>query len=221
VLSEDPGEFTKRIASAKPIIEFFLAEISEKEHDPHRLLRVAETIVLPLLQAIPSPMEREHFIQATARALSLSSEAVRESLKNVPKLQTPAAGTTTQGPAASRRSGKELRSEQLRAVIHAYQGMSLAKRVESEYSRITEAPVPSEPSSEPALFNAEQAFGEEPTEDAADELLHAFEEAVVREAYQSAVQSLRRAEASGDTASVSRAQALCASLSERLSALSS
>ncbi len=69
------------------------------------------------------------------------------------------------------------------------------------------------------MFYAEQTFGENPTEDAADELLRAFEEAVIREAYQEAVASLKRAEATGEESLIEEAQAACAKLSVRLAAL--
>jgi hypothetical protein len=72
---------------------------------------------------------------------------------------------------------------------------------------------------EPVLFQTEQALGEEPSEDAADELLHAFEEAVIRQAYQEAVANMRRAEASGDVSLIDEAQNQCAKLSSRLAAL--
>ncbi|MBI2037299.1 MAG: DNA primase, partial [Candidatus Liptonbacteria bacterium] len=170
-------EFSQRIKEAKPIVEFFLAELAERERDPHRFLRAAENTVLPLIGAIQSPMEREHFIQHAARALGLSGEAVRESLKRMPKLKEPADSTNsvrgeTRSPA---RSARDIRSEQLLAVIHSYSGTPLAERVAAEYRRITEAErLPQEALPEPALFKAEQTFGEEPLEDAADELLRAF-----------------------------------------------
>ena len=218
LISEDAKEFTQRIKDAKPIVEFFLIELAEKERDPHRLLRAAESIVLPLIAAIPSPMEREHFMQSAARSLGLSVEAVRESLKRLPKLQQAAVSSPVQGAAASpARSPREKREEMLLAVVHAYPETPLANRVKSEYSRITEAKLlPSIELPEPALFIAEQTFGEEPSEDAADELLHAFEEAVIREAYQEAVMALRRAEAAGDAVAIANAQATCAKLSARL-----
>ncbi len=223
LINENSKDFAKRITNAKPIVEFFLAEIAERERDPHRLLRSAEAIVLPLILAMPSPMEREHFIQATARALALSGEAVRESLKRLPKQPAAIQGSTFAPNSQGRtflaaRSARDIRSEQLLAVMHAYPDTPLAKRVELEYCRITEAKsLTSETSSEPALFKAEQTFGENPSEDAADELLHAFEEAVIREAYQEAVMTLRRAEAGGDTTAVQDAHTACAKLSARLS----
>ena len=228
LISEDVKDFTKRITAAKPIVEFFLAELAQGESDPHRLLRLAEGIVLPLLAAIPSPMEREHFIQTTARSLSLSNDAVRESLKRLPasqelqrgepKLSEVTGGTSVQRNVPSPvRSSIDIRSEHLIAVVHAYQGTPLAERVTSEYCRITGADeLPPVALPESALFFAEQTFGEDPGEQVGDELLCAFEEAVIREAYQTAVTQLRRAEASGDVSLIVGAQNQCTKLSARL-----
>ena len=221
LISEDAKDFAARIKNAKPIVEHFLAELAEKERDSHRLLRAAEHIVLPLIAAIPSPMEREHFMQSAGRTLGLSTEAVRESLKRLPKLQEVGNGSFVQRSATpAQRSAKDIRSEKLLAVLHAYPETPLANRVKSEYIRITEAEqLPQIVLPEPILFQAEQTFGEEPSGDAADELLRAFEEAVIREAYQEAVMNLRRAEAAGDAVAIENAQEACAKLSGRLSAI--
>jgi DNA primase len=223
LINEDPKEFSTRVAAAKPIVEFFLAELAELETDPHRLLRRAENIVLPLIVAIPSPMEREHFVQAAARSLGLSGEAVRESLARLPK--QPIIGEMEQkGPTSTMppRPPSEIRSQLLIATVHAYPDTPLAERIKAEYRRITGAqdlPLITPPES--ALFQAEQTFGENPGERSADELLRAFEEAVIREAYQEAVGNLRRAEASGDALLIKDAQNRCAKLSARLAAFGS
>lgn len=222
LILEDAQEFAKRIASAKPVVDFFLAELAEKEKDPHRLLRLAETVVLPLIAAVPSPMERDHFAQSAARALGLSPEAVQESVKRLPKHFEPDNGIRDVGMAATAptRLPSELRASQLLAAFHAYPNTPLAERIKSEYCRITEAPTfPDLLPEESALFQAEQAFGEKPEADAADELIHAFEQAVIREAYQGAVANLRRAEASGNASQIKEAHQLCATLSARLAVL--
>lgn len=220
LISEDSKEFAKRVAAAKPIVEFFLGELAQQESDPHRLLRAAEGIVLPLIHAIPSPMEREHFVQAAARSLGLSGEAIRESLKRLPKQPFTENGPTRQAPQKTApRAPREIRGEQLLAVIHGYSGSPLAERVKSEYCRITEAQeLPLVTLPESVLFYAEQTFGEDPGPEAADELLHAFEEAVIREAYQEAVRNLRRAEGSGDAVAIENSQAMCTKLAARLAA---
>ena len=221
-ISEDVKDFSLRIKNAKPIVEFFLAELGEKERDPHRLVRAAKESVLPLINAMSSPIEREHVIQVTARSLGLSHESVREELKRMPKLFDVSDRTTTvQGTVTPpARSPAETRREQLLAILHTYPNTPLAERVRSGYCRITEAgQLSPQTLPESALFLAEQAFGDNPGEEAADELLRAFEEAVIREAYQESIIHLRRAEAAGDAVEIIHVQARCASLSARLAAL--
>lgn len=221
LLVENAGEFTRRIKEALPVAEFFLTVLAERGQDPHRLLRAVEDVVLPLIAAVKSPMERAHFLESTARTLGLSSEAVRESLARHARSGTEIAGReSTARAAVPRKSPIELRREQLLAIVHAYPKTPLAERVAAEYARITEASqLPPETLGEQALFLAEESLGENPPEDAVDELLRAFEEAVVREAYQKAVGTLRRAEAAGDAASLKDAERACAALSARLALL--
>ena len=218
--AEGGKEFASRVQAAKPIVEFFLAELAESERDPHRLMRLAEQIVLPLIAAIPSPMERDHFVQIAARALGLSNESVKASLTRLPREPLAPTAPPPMPQASAARSVSAVRKEQLLAVIHAYPGTPLAERVKLRYGDITEAELPlGDVPPEPVLFTVEQTFGEDPAEDAADELLHAFETAVIREAYQEAVANLRRAESAGDEERIKQAQANCANLSVRLAAL--
>lgn len=223
LVNEDAAEFTRRVKDARPVVDFFLAQLSGEHADPHRLLRAAEAIVLPLLAAVPSAMERDHFIQATARTLNLSSEAVRESLKSVARVQEMVSRNEpvpVRSAPVERRKLSDSRGEQVLAILHVYPGTPLAERVKSGYCRVTEAAeLPSEVPPEPVLFQTEKMLGTEPAESAADELLLAFEEAVIREAYQEAVTNLRRAETIGDSAAIEREQAVCAKLSSRLAAL--
>jgi DNA primase len=225
LVREDVKDFTKRISEAKPVVEFFLAELAEKESDPHRLLRTAEAIVLPLIAVMQSPMERDHFIQSTARTLGLSTEAVRESVMRIKKLATlvyaPNAPTPTSPAQPSVRvSPVERRREQLVALVHAYADTPLANHVKKEYSRITEAGASLEGvPSESSLFAIEQMLGPDPSTETANELLRAFEESLIREAYQGAVVNLRRAEAGRDEAEIQKAQAECTKLSQRLAGL--
>ena len=224
LITENPQEFSKYISAAKPIVEFFLTSLTEREHDPHRLVSAAERIVLPLIAAMGSPMEREHFIQISARSLGLSNEAVRESLTRLLKHPQAARGIiSVQKGVVEKRLPRDIRSEQLLSVIYAYPDTPLALRVKMEYGRIIgDQPFPVDIPPEPALFRAEQMFGEEPDEEAANELLRAFEETIVREAYQEAVMHLRRIEASqpADHAAIEAAQAACTKISVRLAGLS-
>lgn len=219
--SEDPGEFTNRIKDAKPVVDFFLAELARREKDQHRLVRAARGVVIPLVAATRSPMEQGHFVQTVARFLGLSERDVRAEVAQVrtrPDEFQPETGKKRDARPliASPRDAREM---QLLAAAFSYPDTPLAERIRSEYARITGAPPPSQTEfPEPALFQAEETFGEEPSENAADELLRAFEEAVIREAYDKAVQALRRAEAVGEAAGVVSAQKECTRLAARLAA---
>ena len=219
LITRDSKDFAVRVKAASPITEFFLGVLAERQSDSSRLLRHVEAVVLPLIAAMKSPMEREHAVQVTARALGLSNESVRESLNRVQRGTSQAA--QSQRPPAVQPAPVSSRRQILVAAVHAYPGSTLASRVEAEYIRITGDQVPlKETIPEPALFQAEQQFGEVPGEHAADELLRAFEEAVIREAYREAGTNLRRAESSGDVAVIKQAGARCAELSARLAASS-
>ncbi|HVW82777.1 MAG TPA: DNA primase, partial [Candidatus Paceibacterota bacterium] len=85
LVAEDPQEFARALREAAPVVEFFLAELARRERDQHRLVRQAERGVLPLIAAMRSPMEREHFAAVAARALGLSIEAIKEALGRPPR----------------------------------------------------------------------------------------------------------------------------------------
>ncbi len=214
---EDVKDFTARVKAAKPVVEFFLSVLAESESDPHRLLRMSEQVVLPLIAAVRSPMERNHFVQSAARALSLSVESVQASIASMAIETSEFTSLAHPEEYKEQRTARQMREEQLFGVIQAYLDTPLAKKIETEYSRITGVQVPALASlPESVAFSAEQTYGEEPGEGAADELLRAFDQAVLREAYEQAVITLRRAEAAGDAAAVSGAQERCADLSKKL-----
>lgn len=221
VITADAQEFAKRIKEAKPIVEFFLATLGETERDPHKMVLAAERVVLPLIAAIKSPMEREHFVGIAARALSLSNEALREALARLPKEPIQAEGAPVVGKPgqAVKVAPRVMREAVIIALAAAYPESPLAERVKKEYIRIVGAPLLATSVPEADLFVIEAAYGESPAESVADDLIRAFEEAHVREAYQEAVGALRRAESANDAAGIASASTRVAELSTRLAGL--
>jgi DNA primase len=230
LINKDKKLFAVCITEAKPAIDFFLISL-RKIAKGRQLTRMIQETVFPLIESIPNPIEKDRAIQRTALELGSSVEAVRESLRRLPASPELQRGEPKYSEAASNitnvqriapspvRLPTEIRSEQLLAVLKVYPGTPLAERVKARYCQITEAEqLPLDALPEQVLFKAEQTFGEKPKEDAADELLRAFEEAVIREAYQEAVAHLRRAEAQGDISVIKDAQAVCARISARLAA---
>ena len=219
--SEDPKDFTKRVADALPIVEFFLAALSETERDSHRLILGAEKVVLPLLAAMESPLEREHFVGVTARALGSTPEAIREALVRLPKdvSREEAPQKTGKAPEASV-TGSERLGMMVRAIVASYPDSDLAERLKYQYARIIGAPFPDEPPAEHHIFEAGIAYGEAPGEQAADDLIRTFEKAVLTERLKEASVRLRVAEASRNEEEIKQASEDCRTLAQALSAFS-
>ncbi|MDB5195529.1 MAG: primase [Parcubacteria group bacterium] len=220
---EDPKAFTKLVADAQPIVEFFLSVLAGAGVDQHRLVLATERVVLPIVSAIQSPLEREHFVGIVARSLGSTPDAVRGSLSKVAREAQAPAGIPTRHSIASipseYLSAREHRASLLHALYVTYADSDLAKRLETEYNRINGAPFPETLPDERWLFEAGLAYGETPLGTAADDLLHAFETIVLTDKLAAATTRLRLAEASGDTDQIGNAMKECEDLSKRLSVL--
>ncbi len=213
---DTPQDFTRRVSEAEPIVEFFLSILSSTELDQHRLVIAVERVVLPLIRAIKSPMEREHFVTVVARHIGSSPDVIRASLGKA---------SVTPGdvdvPPKSTGGGEEKtsRAELIRAAIENYPDTLLAKRLESEYARIIGASPGGGPVGERALFEAGFLFGELPSEYAGDDLIRAFERTILTEQLTEATQKLRTAESAKDEDAIKNALALCKLISDRLALL--
>lgn len=226
VASEDPKDFAKRVAEAKPVVEFFLSVLAAAEKDQHRLVLAVEKIVLPLISVMQSPMEREHFVGVVARALGSTPEAVRASLPKGGVSESAqnvnASPRGTQGPreaSEGQLSPLEQRSRLLQAIAVGYQGTALEKRVKEEYARIIGQQLPEEPLPERFLFEAGLTYGETPDEHQADDLIRAFERMVLTEKLNAATKRLRLAEAAQNKEQITEAAQECTELTTKLAAL--
>lgn len=231
-------EFAKRVSESQSIVEFFLSVLAASEKDSHKLVLAAERTVLPLIAAIQSPLEREHFITVTARALGAPPDAVRASLDPLIRARTSASYTQTQTTQRNEsrepnvvsterpRSVAEERGIAVRALAACYPNTDLAERIHSEYARIIGTSAEGtlegtlDPLPERAIFEAGLAYGEQPSEKDVSELVRVFEHAVLTEKLQHATQELRRAEAAQDAAAIDALLATCRDLSKKISLLS-
>ena len=216
---DTPQDLTRRISEAKPIVEFFLETLASTERDQHRLILEAERIVLPLIQAIQSPMEREHFVGIAARTLGISADAVRAGLNRVRSGDVPLgrAGSSV-AVTPNRISHKDNRVNLMLAAILAYDGTDLAEKLKKEYIRIN-GTLPEHTLDERSLFEAGLTFGETPDQNAADDLIREFEKSVLMEKLNEATATLRMSEASGDGEAISAAVDQIKEISSRLAPL--
>ena len=224
IATEDPKEFTRLVKDAESIVEFFLSVLASSEPDQHKLVLAVEKTVLPLVAAIPSALEREHFVGIISRTLGSTPEAVRSAMPRVDREGRPA--FTSGSPSQKSASGtstpltpRDQRATLIHAIVASYPDLAIAKRLTNEYNRITGAALPEEPPSERALFEAGLAFGESPRETDADDLLHAFEHAVLMEELKDATMRLRLAEAAKNEKEIAEHSDRCKEISVRLASL--
>ncbi len=216
---EDPKGIAKLIVDAQSIVEFFLAVFTNAEKDAHKLVLAAEKIILPLVLAVKSPMEREHFIGIVARAIGSTPDAVRASMPRQTKEMSPVTRTANT-PLENQSAGLtpvDARGAYLRAVALNFKDSEIAKRLETEYSRITGMPLPGDLPPERVLFEAGLAFDETPSKEAIDELIQTFELAFITAELSKASAALRQAEIAKDPEALEAATKVMNELSAKKS----
>ncbi len=220
IAKESPQVFVEAVKAAESIVEFFLSVLSASEKDQHRLVIAVERTVLPLVAAMKSSLEREHFVGIVSRRLGSSPEAVRAALPKhsaIKEEDTVSTNVSAEKPAVL--GTREKQELLLRAVIATYPETQLAKRLKDEYARIIGTPPGEEPLPERVLFEAGLLFGESPSEQGGDDLVRAFERTVLTEALTAATASLRQSESTGDTSAIQEALSSCKEISARLALL--
>lgn len=222
IAREDAKDMTRRIAEAQTVVEFFLRVITGSSAAEHARVLAVEKILMPLLRAVESPMEREHFVGVVARGIGSTPEAVRGSLAQYAKKET----EHTRSEAKPERevrpialSEREQRTHLLHAIAVVYEGSELAQYVSSEYSRINGTGFPETSPEERWLFEVGLAYGESPTRDSADDLLRAFEKIVLTDELAVRTSRLRLAEASGNTKEIEEEMRACGDISKQLRTL--
>lgn len=236
IMEDGAKAFTELIKNSQSIVEFFLSVLTAQEPDDFKLMRRVEETVLPLVTVVKSPLERNRYIEIVARAISSTPEAVREALPRPERANDrniPSGGAEIRGEESGRKDGKPEASKEVSGLeahrmlilgtIQAYPDSDLAKRLKSEYARITGTEADEQLLSgigERASFEAERTFGENPTEEAGTELLNTFERMILRDALKDATRQLRAAESAGQADHIRATSLRCKELSERIAALS-
>lgn len=87
ILKEGPEAWRAAIRSAKEIITFLLDVLEAHAKSKENFRRAVETIVLPFLQDMQSPIAREQYETEIAARLGVSAAAVRAAGKDVPREQ--------------------------------------------------------------------------------------------------------------------------------------
>lgn len=94
ILKEGVDAWRAAIRDSKDIITFLLDVLQEHLKQPDRFRRAVESIVLPFLSDVQSPIEREQYQREIAKRLGVSEAAVGDALSHVPKTPEPYAART-------------------------------------------------------------------------------------------------------------------------------
>lgn len=90
LIARDPKAWTKALADAKPVIDFLLANLVERESDKLKLIHGIEKTVYPYLAVLPNSHDRDYYIAKIALLTQLSENGIREKLQSrAPAPQSP------------------------------------------------------------------------------------------------------------------------------------
>jgi DNA primase len=164
VLKEGPDAWKAAIRESKDIIAFLLDVLQEHAKSPDNFRRSVETVVLPFLSDVRSPIARESYVREIASRLSVSEHAVLESLHAVPKVAEPKAEEkvppATKGEDRSRAAFALLlwqqSLEQPTLDLAAYEKQLIGVLGEAAYQALARLP---QSEQEALRFRAERLYG--------------------------------------------------------------
>lgn len=236
ILKQGPESWRAAIRDSKDIITFLLDVLHEHAKSPDIFRRSVESVVLPFLLDVQSPIAREQYMHEIAARLGVSDTAIAQALGKIPQTaeQTAAESRSSEAPPSSRHEAPP-RNMQLDRAREAFSILlwqrSVAKptldvemfekelhaAIGDELFALLDA-MP-EQERETLRFSAERLHGDEPVALAAKSLLKVIiSEQLARELAE-ASQALKQAESAGDEAAVERLMAHCALLTTRIAQL--
>jgi len=86
ILKEGKGAWSETIREAKDIVMFLLDVLEERSRGADGFRRNVESVVLPYVADVQSPIAREQYLREIARRLGVSEHAVSEAFAKIPKV---------------------------------------------------------------------------------------------------------------------------------------
>ena len=235
-------EWKKAIRESKDIITFLLDVLEEHMPQKDKFRRAVETIVLPFLSDVQSPIAREQHVHEIARRLGVSESAVSEALAKLPTANAysqsssealakedrfPTKPTAKASPRDARASD---RAKQAFSILLWQQSLTKPSIDVAGYARDLEAAVGpdafaalatlSEGEREALRFSAEKLHGKStnPERETKALLVVILKELLAAE-LDDATMALKKAENGKDEAEVDRLMGVCKLLTTRIAQL--
>lgn len=236
IQKEGVDAWKKSIRDSKDIIIFLLEVLEEHLPQKDRFRRAVETIVLPFLSDVQSPIAREQHVHEIARRLGVSESAVSEALAKLPRAASPTltdnsqkeAVNNTRARAASSRSYG--RAKQAFAILLWQQSLTKPSIDVAGYARDLEAAVGpetfaalatlSEGEREALRFSAEKLHGKSTNpERETKALLSVILKELLAAELDAATMALKKAENGNDEDEMTRLVGVCKLLTTRIAQL--
>jgi DNA primase len=225
LIRTNPQGFKDAVRAAVHVVDFFLAHLARTITDQRALKLAAARIVLPLVAAIESALDRSHFVARAAEALSVTPDVIMAELKKSAQPDTPQ--TAVQGGLSTLHARADLlfgilrtfedasdpRAERVRETLTLLIGAKelderrAGGRDQEESARII--------ASENFFLLYESASAQNAFLDALVQEVRATQ-SPVRDEYARTKQALVEAEKRGDSAEVARIMAALSRLSKEL-----
>lgn len=199
VIRENPEEWEKAIANARPFIEFYLNLLTEKILDPRTFKKEVTKEILPLLGMVQSSIDQAHFVSIIAERLRVPEAAVRDELKRISK-NIPGWEESPPQDAPSTTASERIR----RGLVGGYLWKPLPE-VSDAYEKITGttlekdcAKIP-EPELQSLILQAELTYGTpEQWKKESTELLLSLEKELLDRKFETLLADLKNAETEKD-----------------------
>jgi DNA primase len=189
---ENPELLKAAVRASTTAIEFFLQALREtlpRQGDERAYKKAVEAQILPLIAAIESRIEQEHFIRIVAGKLGVSDMAVRSEVEKVkvPRVMGEA-GEAPSSPQVHQKSAESTLSplDKKAGMLLFYFGRRspVGERLEALLgARVGELEEELAERAEEMRFRFEQELGEQPAETIGEEMLADMEKAVERERF--------------------------------------
>ena len=238
IQKEGVDAWKKAIRDSKDIITFLLDVLAEHAPQKDRFRRVVETIVLPFLSDVPSPIAREQYVREIAGRLGVSESAVAEALQKLPRIpasyddEARATGPNTSHAAPMHRTSTQGlgRAKQAFSILLWQQSLSKPSIDVAAYARELEEALGAESFAalanlgeserESLRFAAESLYGKSINpEREAKALLTVILKELLAEELDRTAKALKMAENNDNNEEVARLMAVCKLLTTRIGQL--
>ena len=228
-------EWKKAIRDSKDIIAFLLDVLEEHMPQKDKFRRAVETIVLPFLSDMQSPIAREQYVHEIARRLGVSESAVSEALAKLPRLaealREGGPATSNPAPKTSPRDARASdRARQAFSILLWQQSLAKPSLDVAGYARDLETAVGpeafaalatlSEGEREALRFSAEKLHGKSTNpERETKALLSVILKELLAAELDDATMALKKAENGKDEDEIDRLMGVCKLLTTRIALL--